>query len=245
MSIHTANNQRAGAFPTTHWNLVTQATEGQAEEANLALEEICNVYWHPIFTYLGAKGFSKQDAEDLTQGYFSSVLRRQSLHHVDSARGKLRTFFLSDLKRFIADERRHNAAQKRGGRAHFEALDDCIEKEALVVERIDPETLYMKAWAITLIERATASLRKNYIESGKENVFDLIADYLYGKNEGIPYPDIAVSLKTSISAARLTVFRLRQRFRSILESEIAHTVESSNQVGEEIDFLFQAVAAKR
>ena len=244
MSINSASNQRATAFPTTHWNLVIQATEGQEEEASLALDEICNAYWQPIFAYLSARGFSKQDAEDLTQGYFSSVLRRQSLNHADSQRGKLRTFFLSDLKRFIADQKRHDSAQKRGGKAHFESLDENLEREAFANESIDPETLYMKAWATTLIERATDSLKENYAASGKENVFELIADYLYGKNEGIPYPEIAIALKTSISAARLTVFRLRQRFRAMLESEIAHTVESTNQVGEEIDFLFQAVAAR-
>ncbi len=245
MSFESANQSKPGSFPTTQWNLVDQANTGSEEEAKRALEELCLTYWHPIYIFLRGKNYSKTDAEDLTQGFFSSLLHRESLNRVDSERGKLRTFLLADLKRFIADETRRQSAIKRGGHVSFTALENDALEEELAISNIDPESLYMKAWALTLIEGTTECLRQTYIQSGKGDVFELISDHLYGKKSGIPYSEIALRLKTSISAARLTVFRLRQKFRSQLEKEIAHTVESPEEVETEIEYLIQVVTSQQ
>lgn len=243
MAQEFSTNLRTGSFPTTRWNLVNQATEGHSEDAKKALEELCQAYWYPIYVFIRGKGYTKADAEDLTQGYFSNLLQRESLNKADSNRGKLRTFLLTDLKCFIADETRRQSAQKRGGGTEFIPLEtDALEEPFPLTQQIDPEALYMKAWASTLINCTTENLRQRYIQSGKGALFDLISEHLYGKKQGIPYTEIASQLRTSISSTRLAVFRLRQKFRSLLEAEIAHTVESSNDIESEIEYLFQVVS---
>ncbi len=238
--------ERTATFPTTRWNLVLQATEGPDEDAKMALEELCRAYWYPIYVYIRRKGYAPADAEDLAQGFFTSLLEREALNRVDADRGRLRTFLLTDLKNFIADETRRQSALKRGGGIQFAPLDDEQREQnyraTLSETGQDPETLYLRAWASTLIDGSIESLRTNYRSAGKSDVFDLVSEHLYGKNAGIPYEEIAAKLACSVSAARLTVFRMRQKFRAILESQIAHTVETTSEINAEVEFLFQILS---
>ena len=245
MSYKSSKASKVASFPTTRWSLVLQVSEGPAEESKMALEELCSTYWYPIYAYLRRRGSSHSDAEDLTQGFFARLLERQTFTRAQVDRGKLRTFLLTDLKHFHADETRRATALKRGGDHTFIPIDaEDVERryEESLRGSEDPESLYQRAWAGTLIDRITKQLKKEYESTGNGDVFDLIGDHLYGKNSDLPYEEMAGQLKSSINAARLTVFRMRQRFRALLETEISHTVESPSDVNAEIDFLLSVVS---
>src|SRR5262245_30047170 len=63
--------QRGGAFATTQWNLVVQAAQSDSPQAAQALERLCRAYWSPLCAYVRQWGYSPEDAQDLTQGFFA------------------------------------------------------------------------------------------------------------------------------------------------------------------------------
>ena len=62
------------AFTTTHWSVVLEA-QGESPAAQEALEKLCHTYWRPIFSFLQRQGVGREEAEDLTQGFFAELHR--------------------------------------------------------------------------------------------------------------------------------------------------------------------------
>src|SRR5579859_4914550 len=104
-----------GVFATTHWTAVLSAGSGQPERAQQALEELCRTYWYPLYAYARRHGHSREDAQDLTQGFFARLLEKNFLEGVTAERGKFRAFLLAALKGFMANEWDRARALKRGG----------------------------------------------------------------------------------------------------------------------------------
>src|SRR5436189_732447 len=97
---------RAGVkvFPTTHWSVVLRAGRSDPGIAQVALEELCSGYWYPIYSFLRRRGSSPEDAQDLTQEFFSRLLANRGLASIDSAKGRFRSFLLASLKNLLANE---------------------------------------------------------------------------------------------------------------------------------------------
>src|SRR5437667_4333400 len=103
----------AAVFATTHWSVVLEA-QGPSPAAQDALEKLCRTYWRPIYSFLRRQGIRREEAEDLTQGFFALLLERRDLNTVRKERGRLRSYLLASVKNFMADESRHAMAVKRG-----------------------------------------------------------------------------------------------------------------------------------
>src|SRR5215207_4541134 len=112
--IQTMSSNRDGGFPSTRWSVVCQARSTDPD-AEVALAELCRMYWRPVYSYLRGQGHAPHDAEDLTQSFFVMLLDQRLFAAVDQARGRLRSFLLVALKRFAANEYKRERAQKRGG----------------------------------------------------------------------------------------------------------------------------------
>src|SRR6185503_14073584 len=126
----------AREFTTTHWTVVLAAKQGDWAQARGALEKLCRIYWRPLYAYIRREGYGVQDAQDLTQGFFSVLLEKDYLSHLHDQRGKFRSFLLTFLKHFLSDERDKAAAQKRGGGKIFVSLDDtAVEEQHLTPAR--------------------------------------------------------------------------------------------------------------
>src|SRR5260370_1186422 len=80
-----------------------------------ALSELCQVYWRPVYVFLRKRGYGREDAQDLTQGFFAHLIENRGYAHADPKKGRFRSFLLGALKHFIADARDHEHALKRGG----------------------------------------------------------------------------------------------------------------------------------
>ena len=104
-----------GVFPRTRWSVVLAARQQASPESAVALESICRAYWYPLYAYVRRSGYSPHDAQDLTQEFFWRVLEKRWLESADPDKGKLRTFLVVALKRFLAKEWRRESAQRRGG----------------------------------------------------------------------------------------------------------------------------------
>ena len=240
--------QDRAAFPATRWSLVLAARRGAAPQAVRALEELCQDYWFPLYAYLRREGHARPDAEDITQAFFQHLLAGGTIQSARQERGRLRSFLLGALKRYLVDHTRHHGATKRGGQAefitiHVEEGDDRSEQEQeWLVDAANPEAAFHLAWARDLLRRVTQSVRRTYETAGRAQVFKTLEDHLEWNARGMSYTNAAVELDVSEATVRVQVFRMRQLFRQRLEAEVAQTVASPEEVKEELDSLFAVLA---
>lgn len=233
-----------GRFATTHWSVVLQAGQPGAPGYQQALETLCRGYWFPLYVYLRRHGYDSHQAEDSTQAFFCRVLEKQVLRSADSKRGRFRSFLLATLKNFLADERDRARAQKRGGGRKLLSIDFNEAENQYALEpadRLSPEKLFDKSWALTVLERTMACLKTELAGKNKKELFDHLKIYLTAGKDSIPYRDTAAKLNMTEAAVRTAVHRLRRHYRKSLRDEIAQTVATEDQIDEEIDDLFAAL----
>lgn len=229
--------QTDGAFPATRWTLIVRARRAGAE-GKAAIEELCRAYWFPLYVFLRRRGYSQHDAEDLTQGYFQKLLDDGLFQAANADRGRLRTLLLSGLERFIADQLRHDRAQKRGGGVPAISIEWARAEEryfAEPVDEADPEKLYLAAWARSLVDRARDRLRESY--GAKAALYTALEPFLMSEDGRARYREAAEAHGINEATARVHVFRLRKRFAELLEEEVAQTVETPEETAEEMRWL--------
>ncbi len=234
---------KRAVFATTHWSLVVSAQDGEAPRSAEALESLCRAYWYPLYAYARRTGHSAADAEDLTQGFFARLLEKDYLKAAAREKGRFRTFLLTALQRFLANEWDRQHAQKRGGFTPMVAIDQALAEFRFAAEpahSLQPDVLFDRQWAVTLLERTMATLQEEYVASGRAALFDHLQGCLARGQSGLAYTEIASRLKLTEAAVKMAVYRLRARYREILQAEIAQTVSSSEEVEEEIRHLFSA-----
>jgi DNA-directed RNA polymerase specialized sigma24 family protein len=228
-------------FLTTHWSVVLSAREGVSPHSAAALESLCRTYWYPLYAYLRRQGRPPHDAQDLTQGFFARLLQKDYLQAAAQEKGKFRTFLLVALKRFLANEWDREHALKRVGFAQVVSIDQEVAESRFAAEpshNLQPDLLYDRQWAITLLERTMTQLQEEYVSSGRAKLFEYLQSCLGREESALPYAEIAGRLKLTEAAVKMAVHRLRARYREILRAEIAHTVSGPEEVEEEIRHLF-------
>src|SRR3989442_3158752 len=152
-------------FTTTHWSVVLMAGQADSPQANEALEKLCRIYWYPLYVYVRRQGNSPEDAQDLTQIFFSRLLEKNYFAKADRDRGEFRTFLLRSLKNFLVNEWKRAGRLKRGGDLTLLSFDANVAEERYAGEQIDesnPDAAYEQRWAVTLIEHGLATLRREY-----------------------------------------------------------------------------------
>jgi RNA polymerase sigma-70 factor (ECF subfamily) len=220
--------------------------QGESPAAHEALEKICRTYWRPIFGFLRRQGIGPEEAEDLTQGFFASLLEHKNLSAVRKEKGRLRSYLLGALKYFLADERRRAMAIKRGKGQRLIPLDELRTDERFEVEPADPvtaEMIYERRWASIVLERVLNLLRDEYQRAGNTALFDSLKELLPGEPDGPSQKDIAVQLGMTENAVRQAFYRLRQHYQSLLREEIAQTVATPGDIEDELRHLIAVVRA--
>ena len=230
----------AGAFTATRWTVVLTAGRGQSPQADRALEELCRVYWYPLYAYVRRRGYASHEAEDLTQEFFARLLAKNYLADVARDRGKFRSFLLASLKHFLANEWDRARAKKRGGDHTIISLDAETRYRLEPLDELSADKALDRQWAITLLDQVLARLRAEYAAAGKNDVFDQLKASLTAGSDSIPYAAVAATLGTTEGAVKVAVHRLRRRYRKLLREEIAHTVANPAEIDEEIRHLFAA-----
>ena len=248
MTNHTDNRPSSsggkGQFRTTHWSVVLAAGKADSTRARGALEKLCQSYWYPLYAFVRRLGHSPHDAEDLVQAFFAQCLEKNYLGPADQAKGRFRSFLLIALKRFLANEWDKARTQKRGGGAPPASLDALTAEQRYALEpseRLSPDRLFERRWVLTLLENVLARLREEQVAGGKSAAFEVLKDLLTTRGRGVPYAELAERLSMSESAVKVAVHRLRQRYRELLETEIANTVASPDEIAEERRYLLSVL----
>ena len=226
-------------FVTTRWTMVLRAARADTTRARAALEDLCQAYWYPLYAYARRRGYSPHDAEDLTQGFFARILKLNSLAEVGRERGKFRAFMLAAMNHFISDEWDRASAQKRAAQLTISLDAEMAENRyrSEPADKLTPESLFERRWAVTLLENVVKHLRSEYEASGQGALFMELRFAITGDKNTIPYAELASRLGLKEEALRVTVHRLRQRYRRALREEIAQTVADESEVVEEMNCL--------
>ena len=243
--VAAAGRRGAVAFATTHWSLVLEA-QGESPVVQEALEKLCRIYWRPIFSFLRRQGIGQEEAEDLTQGFFALLLERRDLSAVRREKGRLRSYLLTALKHFLADERRRAMAIKRGKGQRLIPLEELRTDEWMDVEPADPltaERIYERRWASTVLERVLNLLKDEYATTRNAALFDSLTQLLPDEPGAPSRADIAAQFAMTENAVTQAFHRFRQRYQLLLRQEIAHTVATPGDIEDELRHLIAVVRA--
>lgn len=232
-------------FSTTQWSVVLAAREGECPAARQALESLCQAYWYPLYVYVRRRGYSAEDAQDLTQGFFESVIRKNYFARAERECGRFRAFLLVALKHFLSDQRDRQRAAKRGGGMQPLSLETAAAEARYLLEPVDsvtPEKLYDRRWALTVLVQARTRLRQEFTEAGKLEFYQQLTTVEAGGNDGLTYAEIGRLWGMSESAVKSAALRLRGRYGQLVRHEIAQTVASVAEIDQEIRDLLGIIS---
>ena len=233
-------------FATTSWTMVVDAAS-DSQDKQKALSQLCESYWYPLYSYARRRGNNVADSEDLTQAFFAHLLSQNRLAAADQSRGRFRTFLLTAMDNFLKNDWRSKQALKRGGDQQilsldFEDAENRFQNEPAT--SATPDSAFERNWAIEVLNRVLASVQQQYVDSGKEQLFESLKGNITG-DLNLPYDEIAERLNMKTGAVKVAVHRLRERYGQQLRLQIAHTVESPEQVDEELSALFRALSNEK
>jgi len=235
--------RRAG-FPTTRIELIAAARGESGPHAREALSLFCQAYWFPIYAYLRRVGHPRESAEDLTQGFFTRLLEKRFLDDFRSERGRFRSYLLSALKHYVANEHDRERAKKRGGSIDILPLETAMAEQRYRLEPQDdltPDRLFERQWALAVLAQVEKRLADEEASAGRTERFRRLKGFLLDTDRDVGYQTLAAELSTTEGALKVAVHRLRRRFRDLLREEIAQTVDRPSEVGDELRSLLMAL----
>ncbi len=236
-------------FPATRWTQIRRAVGHDTKDAQRALGELCQSYWYPLYAYARRAGQSVDDAEDLVQSFFAKLLEKHYLESADPSKGRLRTFLLTAMKRFMANEWRNQHTLKRGGGVEVFSIDVDEAEESYKhepVEATTPEDLYERQWINTLLKAAVDKLRASYAERGRAEQFDFMREHLDSDGEA-GYAELGRQMNLSENAARAAVHRLRQQYKVALQDQIRETLDepTDEALQQELGYLLDVLSREQ
>src|SRR6266436_8983156 len=246
-----ADTGGAHEFVTTRWSLILSAAKSDNQEQNArnALAELCRTYWRPIFSFVCARGYSIEDAQDLTQDFFVTILKKNWLHHADRNRGRFRSILLRSLQNFLINAAEKTHAHKRGGGVEFISWDDWMAEApsqlsipVQVLDSLPPERIFDLTWATAVVEHAFQRLREECESKGKLWLFQALSSHLTDERDEVSNAKLSAELGMAETAVKKQLHNMRQRYRSLLRDEVSQTVEDPAAVDDEIHYLCSSLA---
>lgn len=227
-------------FMTTRWTMVLDAaSDGPQQEA--ALAQVCRAYWYPVYAFIRRQGSGPEDAQDLTQGFFEKLLRREWLAGIEKRDCRFSTWLLTRVKTHLQNEHRDATAQKRGGESkpvsiELAVIENWFGAEPMTAEDT-PERAFERRWALSVLEAALASLKAFCLEHGKTELFDLLSPFLSREPELGEYAAVAQKLGMKENTVAVAVHRLRQHYREAVRAEVAAGLDDKTMIEEELKHL--------
>jgi RNA polymerase sigma factor (sigma-70 family) len=243
-SWQTDSSPRQPAFVTTHWSVVLMAGRSDTPRAEDALARLCQTYWPSLYAYVRRRGYSKTDAQDLTQGFFAHFLEHNGVAAASPDKGRFRSFLLASLNHFLSDAWDKARAQKRGAgkviSLDTETAETWLRQQPSV--NLTPEKAFEQRWAISLLEEVYRRLETEHRQQDKAKLFEVLRTTLAGASNSAPYAELGRRLEMTEGAVKVAVHRLRQRYRELLRETIAETVSAPDEVDDELRYLFRTLA---
>lgn len=242
---HASISPGEGKLPTTQWTLVARLHSSDPQQVRRALDDLCAQYHYPLYCYIRRRGLDHHDAQDALHDFLSKLLRNDSFGAADSEKGRLRTFLLSALQRFLINWRRDQRHRERELSIEAESAlaesEDRYRKERFADDD-SPDHIFERQWAHEMLARVMQQLREHYAGKGKSALFEALSPVLLagGSLVGHDSDAIASSLGMKPGTLRMALMRLLDDFREALKTEIAQTTEDPEAIKEEFRQLARA-----
>lgn len=234
----------AGGFHTTRWTQVVQAKE-RTGEGREALRDLCAAYYTPVIAYLRRQGHDSDEARDLAHEFFEGVLEGDAIGGADRVQGRFRSYLLGAVKHFLAHRREWEHRLRRGGGEKPLSLDaDLPGAPALEVPddaNLSPEAAFDRRWAVTVLARAMTALTHECAAEGKQSFLEHAKPWLVGEASHGEQGAVAETLGMSVGALKVALHRLKLRYRRLVKSEIASTLQDDSVIEDEMRALFTAL----
>ncbi len=228
-----------GVFPETRWTLLDEVRAG-GNRRDRALEELCARYWFPLYTWLRRSGRPHADAEDCVQSVLGRLSAGEAFAGLEREGGRLRSWLLQVVKNHVTSEWRRGHAERRGGFQH--AVDDADARYANLADPGEtPDAAFDRQWALGILDRALAALRRHHAEAGREAWFTALQPALLQTGAHVRFATIAAGLGISEGQARVTAFRMRRHLRQLIEAEILLQAGSETAARAEMDVFRRAL----
>lgn len=235
--------KQVSCFETTHWSAVLMAAGQASSDADRAFAELCHAYWMPLYAYVRHRVDDAHRAEDLTQTFFAKLLEKGYLRSVDPSKGRFRAFLLTAMKRMMANEWDKQTALKRGGGSNPLSLDfDSANRqfEKLECQTLSAEQVFLQNWVRTLLDRVFERLQQEFEVAGKSHDFSHLQSFITADDHPTRISDVAKRLGMKPGAARVAIHRLRRRYRQVLREQVSETVNTPDEIDDEMRSLFAA-----
>lgn len=219
-------------FSATQWTLVLRAS-GEGDAAKAALSDLCAAYYAPVVAFLRREGRDEDGAREMAHAFFEGLLQG-GVGAPERERGRFRSYLLGALKHFLSKHRAAAVAVKRGAGAEHVALSTDTAAGLAMPSTADGTLHFDREWAFTLIARALAALEAEHAE--KAAYFAALKPWLDGGAD-CSQAEAASALGMSETAVKVAIHRLRVRFRELIRSEVAATVNDASDVADELRHL--------
>jgi len=231
-------------FATTRWSVVVAAGDARSPDGWKALATLCETYWYPVYAFIRRSGRSSDEAKDLTQAFFAKLLEKNVVGEARQERGRFRSFLLTSVRNFVANQEEHLRALKRGGRSphvSFEFEDGERQYRCEPVDNETPERIYERHWAQTVLDAARGLAASKFEGAHRSALFERLKPFVVGE-EPPSYKDLARELDLSEGAVRVAVHRMRRQVGDCLRELIAETVEDPREIEDELRYLLRVIA---
>lgn len=233
-------------FPSTCWSRVLGRSQDGEESRRRDLEHLAQGYWKPVYGYVARRwGLAADAALDATQDFFVWLLETAFLAKASRERGSFRAFLKTALRNFLIDRQRKSKRIKAGGaHAHFSwALDGeaapGLEPHARGAD--SPEEVLDTLWRREIVEHATAALEDELREAERETYFAVFADYFLASEQELDYKKLAEKYDLNAHQVSNYLRHAKLRYRVHLRNTVMATVSDTDQLEDELDWLFRGV----
>lgn len=233
------------SFPETAWLTVLSAPDVRDPRRRAMVERLCSLYWRPVYKFIRATwGKSVENAKDLTQEFFATVLDSDLIVRYQPSKGRFRDFLKGALRNFLAEVHRRGERHKRGGGTVTIALDiDAVETSSFAqdLQQSTPEQIYDREWAEGLMAGCVERLKEQLRSEGREKQLRVFEAYDLAPAGGAPpsYEELARRLELSVHDIRNYLSRTRARLRELIVERISEYVASREEIEEELQQLAQ------
>lgn len=232
-------------FMTTHWSVIIAAGSENTHDAMTSMEELCRTYWYPLYAFIRRTGVTPEDAQDFAQGFFATFIEKGWLADVDQTKGKFRSFLRAAVKNYMSNQRAKQRATKRGGKVNFLSIDYEYAENKYQLDpghELSPDRIYDQAWTYALLNSVIEQLRKEYVSKNKEELFDALKGRLTTSGKQALYSEIAERLNLPEGTVKVSVHRLKARYRDLIRTAVASTLLDPNEIDSEMGELFAALS---
>lgn len=226
------------AFPSTRWTAILSAKDSREPSYRENLDYLIRLYWKPVYRFARVSwAKSNEDAKDITQEFFASLIARDSLKDVSPDKGRFRSFLKAALKNFLQQEKRDAGRLKRGGGARSIALD-WNEVDVRDVQADTPEEAFDREWANSVLDTALARLKEKLTAEGKGVYYDVFYQFYFAAGEQLSYDQLAAQHKVSKFDVGNYMKAARARFREVALDLIGEYVSGDDEREREFQDLF-------